>query len=937
MSVNGSGAKRPNPYLLESQPDAKIARDDDDDDDSGSQETSETEGTRRQKEILSELTATLRRKDLDLNAPENRDLMHLLTCVAKGSVTDVEPDDAEDVFIDLLAAHEYKLFAATFNRYHRLLEEAVHRQPDAPPHRRSLTLCFATDWNPELVELTQVLNEIDVDCVRVRPPSPWEPVGMATCLCVATLLNAGASELHLQGDLSTFDLIVSAISVSALRDISLSRAPLLDASTEAEVTGYRRILKALAHCPTLEHLQLGYPELLEIHADVGDVATQGGPALKAITVGYLDGYSSLDIDNRPTFPAFLDMAVKIPTLTSFTTRRLSTENGETLKHNVLEPLGRNKSLTHLDLEVIIRTDTVQSKLQVAPRMLAFKRACPSLTHLRMDAGRLGIDLPGKGRAGQYVDRHLRQGGSLTEADPSVVVDKPMASESSELAFLALHGLPLAPDFSDTLFLNLQHDTSLQGVDLRDCFLAFRSKKRALEALELNQTLHAFLIPQTLENYFFLLDEDPPRAAGFPNIFDSSYSHLVSVSLVMPAGASPEQTARANAQQPELIELNQQLIDVVENKTVRNQQARLAPAAHQQLVPRVQGFLSEALKSAAGGRDVASGGFGIPAGYVLQHLWAEAPLRSAVHLAEVSRRSDGDGLHKKERFTPGEALKSLATGQMRKDAEEKHELAHDQSNFRQVEAPLYSLPHVPRRPAVPAQLAFQMGVQLNPRDADLFQTAVMATTMGESDRCKQMIEAGAPVNVVDRWGSNELLVMVKDPDLVHLLRLKGACDYQRHAEYLANGCLPSVRLNEQQSDLHRVALRAAQSGGHELLLRAFELGAPVNVVDEAGDNILLSAARAGEQHDTVDLLLRLGAPENALPSEPPSPLAQAFREPVGSTAAIATSTTTTTTSTTATTLTTTTTGTARAGTPNGAPINTLDPAFEHNANKDADDR
>ncbi|QHE84427.1 hypothetical protein [Hydrogenophaga sp. BPS33] len=282
MAVSGSGPKRPNPYALEAQPDSKIARNDD----SESEDVSESGETPMQKAIRQELTPFLRRKDLALNAPEYEDLMNLWTSMAEGSVTALEPDDAKDVFNDLLGAHEYPLLVATFNRYHHLLEAASLGNLDAPPHRRSLELCLPTDWKPDLPELTQALNQMNVDCVRVRPRYPQDPVGLATCLCVATLLNSGASELHLQGHLSAIQPIVSAIPVSALRTIALSQAPLIGPPTEAEITGHRRILKALAHCPTLEHLHLGYSELLDMHAIVGNYATQGGPQLKAITLGY---------------------------------------------------------------------------------------------------------------------------------------------------------------------------------------------------------------------------------------------------------------------------------------------------------------------------------------------------------------------------------------------------------------------------------------------------------------------------------------------------------------------------------------------------------------------------------------------------------------------------------------------------------------------------
>ncbi len=763
-----------------------------------SDETSEPTSVESADEAAEKTLAHLR--SLNRRCPP-ADLNTLLETLADGTVYSHYGGRNEvREFMQMLYHGDYELFIETFRLFSELHHEAAEMAGEAP-FESSLKLAMPPHWNPSLVELHAALSQVKVDRLTVFPShcAASSEVPVAVCLCVATLLNTGTTELSLSGDLAEPDVIAHAVSTSRLRWIEFADDAAQPSAHRVESS--RKILTALGRCATLKHLCIGPPELMALHLIVNSFQRNGGPQLHSVGVGLRTAHakrSTTDVDapeNSANFLAFMNMVGQIPTLSVCRLRDVQFQNTDSLQKHVLTPLAQNLSLTTLDIEGTIGEATTQARILAPAQLVALKNRCPSLSFLRCDFGYASLtgvqihDDP----SGWTIDHHLQQGGSLTHGDATLAMAQAVAHPGFNLASLSMHGMHITPEAGKILFGAIAHNKSLKHLDLTRCFIELASMEHLIAALEVNDSIEFLSLPLDLWEYYWLVH-------GLQGIVAMGFEHFLlpkaqtsNVPLYFHRDTPLGDMAIANAAVPRLTRLAGTLFEVTQKRPFENWRNALIRKNHGSLTEPMQTFMSAAFKAAPkyralGKRSDEPEAFSIPAQLVVEQLSRDESLKWAVKVAEINHAMDTMGLRDEEPAPPPtKELRSLVMGVESHPAWAIESGAHKpdwrDARYRSDIGDDIAGPERPLNTSSSGPRHVLVFTQLGKAQWELQSAASTAIAMGDALALVRALEAGAPVNVVDARACNGLLEMAAkfgNATIVSVLLEGGAKDFGGHA-------------------------------------------------------------------------------------------------------------------------------------------------------------
>ncbi|MDO9435031.1 hypothetical protein [Hydrogenophaga sp.] len=720
------------------------------------------------------------------------DVTEFVKHLADGTVARFFPPGIPvDFFSLMIEAGDHELFVATFDLYHQLLNNAT-APGDAPP-KRTLVLSLPLEWNPPYGELDAALREARIERLQVRPYDEFslehggvsDRVPEAACHCIATVLSAGATDLIIGGSLEDPEAIATAVANSRLRWLAITKLPLGPFGAD-DVEDYRKIVRALGRCPTLKHLSIAQSELIALHPVIGTLHERNGPKLVSIGLGVNPSEGSdpeIDITplNAGDIRAFMDSVSKIPTLRVCRMRSVRIENPDSLANNILIPLGKSPSLTVLDFKGQFTNPTFADRVVASQKVAAFIVACPSLKDLKVDLESPSVvqGRVSRAGAGPAFHNYLQTHGNLPFSVECLSLAAMIASKHCKLQNVSLRGLYIPPTLSTAAFGALEHNTSVLHVDVQGCFLSLPSLAVVPEALKHNRTVEAFWVPQTIDNYFVVM-EGGEKAIGF----HLSEFRQLGVLLVLPDNASLAEQDYAHALLPEWRAQADTLFKVTVDKPRANRRAPFADRAQPELIDRAQTFLSAALKSAPGeGREADRAAFFIPATTLVKHFSDMHDLPSAIHLSEVTAsRTKGALPTQAAPYVPSEDLHKVIGyfDNVRAEQEAIAQRIEFSKPRRDIEDFRDDVPEE----AVPAVQPPQ-DIPLGAREAQLYQQAWTQIALGDVEALVAVLAQGAPVNVMDASQRKNALLMLAvatgDERLVQALLDYRAIDFGGHAE------------------------------------------------------------------------------------------------------------------------------------------------------------
>ncbi|MDO9435032.1 hypothetical protein [Hydrogenophaga sp.] len=722
---------------------------------------------------------------------------NFLTTLACFDISRLHFDQPAREFSRMIFNGEYALFVATFKLFNQLKENAAEAD-GCLPYKSVLTLRAPSHWTPDPDKLCAALRQVKVDRLAVSPELPSygapRPIPAAVGLCVSTLLNAGTTELHIEGCLDEPDVIASAVSTSSLRWMAFTSTSLYALSAK-DIEGYRKIMAALASCSTLKHLSVGPHQLLALHSTVGGLQKDGGPQLVSVGLGMgnaLVDDIEINVDAPHTsdnFLAFMNAVGKIPTLAVCRMRKIQFQDIASLEKYILAPLAQSRSLIKLDLQCNLREVSTETRLLAAPTLIAFKARCPSLIHLRCDAGP-SCDLIPAGWAGRVFDQYLQAGESRKLGDATKAMAAVVAQPDFNLQSLDLNGLHISLEVGHILSGALARNTSLLRLDLRRCSNNLRLASRLIADLKSNDTIESVILSTDLKYWYVLVEgEQGPMAVGFSS-FRYGLSARDQLDFLSHRNLPPAYADSIRAALPDLHQLGQKLFEVVEEKPVANQRRALMKVTYPTLTGPVQALMSAALVTApgyapVGQRSDAPEAFSIPAQLVVEYLSEQKVLNTAVHVARINTATDVDGRREKGTTHAPEVVlqqlvrlqnkdmaravkNNLLNERARRDRSWQTDFSHD-----------VTLPEEPLNLQPPGPLHVLLRNQLSDLQLDLFIAATNAIATGDARSLVLAIAVGAPVNVVDASTRNVLMVMAATsgiPELVRVLLESGAKDF-----------------------------------------------------------------------------------------------------------------------------------------------------------------
>lgn len=478
------GPKRSNPYL--DQNPAQRPRQD-------------------QVEMLKEWLVAVRDRPLrDHAAVED-----FLGFVATGKQFPHDLATATFVFNELIRCEAYAAFVDVFAAYNQIQKSTA--EADGTPFKSLLVLELPADWKPTApIAMSRAFEQVRAQRVVVNPPPETEDdyfmVPEAVHDCLIALLEAGTTELVINGTIFEPDGLAEAFEESRLRSVEFGWVS-SETPDEQDVASYAMLADGLAACKTLTHIGVNHAALLELHTSMGKFPFNG-PPLETVGIA-LDSehpIASAQHDDSIEIRAFMQAVGQVPSVTTVTANAM-VSGGDNLKAAFIEPLIGHKALTRLEITGGLSLPVSQDTLETLPMVASMSVSCDSLTHFKWAEGTLTKT------AGEAMSDFVRlAGGDLDMVMPSSALATALASPNFRLQSLTLNGLPFAPGILNALFAALKDNKTLKVLDLSSCYIDLASTAILMDALKTNTTLETILLPDQFDDYYLRTSDG--RVHGF---------------------------------------------------------------------------------------------------------------------------------------------------------------------------------------------------------------------------------------------------------------------------------------------------------------------------------------------------------------------------------------------------------------------------------------
>lgn len=426
-----------------------------------------------------DLTLRLERFDLSDRAA----VLTLLNQVARGVGSDAIV--AKAVFNDLIAHEAFEVFVEVFTANNAILQ--AQASAAGRPFKSTLILQLPQDWAPTArAAMVEAFGHIALHRLEALSPADcFAPISNVACEGIASFLSrAGVTEFALCGELACPSVVQQALNMSRtpLDTLELGWTDRQQTSNgQASYEALINVGKVRAH---LKHLTIHNGNVTLYFADALHVWLDM-PALKSLSLQQCAPRSV------PQVLALLNDVVKYQKLAvekgtaqsrpftqlslSFTDARVEDSLGDLFA-------GLKKvSLTHFDLQT---HDFGYSPLCLTfvPLGAEFAFTSPGLTHFKWDSG-IVIE-----NAAEMMNTLLRMAPTEDFRQRPASMVAALKNSNGTLQLFSMTGFPVTQGAQCVLFEGVEHNTSLQVVNLSGNCLDIEATQILPRALAANWTI-----------------------------------------------------------------------------------------------------------------------------------------------------------------------------------------------------------------------------------------------------------------------------------------------------------------------------------------------------------------------------------------------------------------------------------------------------------------
>ncbi len=446
----------------------------------------------------------------------------------------------------LIACGAFKVFAEVFVADVEIQRTDWQRDWPSEPFTSKYVLFVPLENQPDYAALALALEGIQVDAVQVVQQRTnddnlsFEMLAMpgAVSKCIASLLKAGAKELHLYGTLSAPEVVAEAMVGSQLEVVVFERSENNARNLcPQDFVGYRVLAEGLSQCPKLKHLKVQNGRLLDPRVQLvkalENLAQQAAHPLESIR---FDGRAQTNVCDEVGDSTLIDahlrrswwedeseqcaliagLAPRFPKLSVFDAH-VCIASAHTLYEKILLPLSGHPALTALNIRSVGHFAVSGDNMKMIPKLFTFACSCPNLTHLACVGDDDDDDHDGDSRL-RELQVYLDEGGDIDQTDEIDTLVRQVKSRNLALQYFCLGGTTQPARLVAALFGALSENTSLRYVDLTENLLAlmstpdlFEEWRRELMGVPssgeptagTSLAMDVFLLPYVFEAYYLV--------------------------------------------------------------------------------------------------------------------------------------------------------------------------------------------------------------------------------------------------------------------------------------------------------------------------------------------------------------------------------------------------------------------------------------------------
>ncbi|MDO9436984.1 hypothetical protein [Hydrogenophaga sp.] len=407
-----------------------------------------------------------------------------------------------DLLDSLIACGAFKVFAEVFVADTEIQRTEWQRDWPSAPFKSGAHLRVPVENQPDYAALALAFDGIQVDAVRVTQQRnsshnlSLEALAMPTSVshCIASLLKAGANELHLYGTLSAPEVVAEAMVASLLEVVVFEPIENNERNLcEQDFVSYRALAGGLSQCKKLRHLKVQNGRLLDprvqLYKALETLAQHADHPLESIRFnGRVQTEVFDEEENRTSIDPVLSrswredeseqcaliagLVPRFPNLSVFDAH-VCIASAHSLYEKILLPMTGHPALRALKILSVDHFAVSGDNMKMIPKLFTFALSCPNLTDLDCEGA---ID-----RDDDNVDLRLRnlqayvdKGGDIDQTDEIETLVRQVKSRNLALRHFRLYGTTVPARLLEALFGAMADNTSLEDVDLRGNLLALLS-------------------------------------------------------------------------------------------------------------------------------------------------------------------------------------------------------------------------------------------------------------------------------------------------------------------------------------------------------------------------------------------------------------------------------------------------------------------------------
>lgn len=773
---------------------------------------------------------------------------------------------AHCAFNELIRLEEYAAFVEAFALYNDI--QRRHAEANGEPYQTQLVLEMRADWEAYDKEaMIAAFSAVEAQMVVVLcPPSSGElPIPADISDCIVALLQAGTQELYVEGPLEAAEPVAQAFANSQLTAIALSQKSVdynePEDVAETRFQSHSLLMAGLVDCRTLRHLTIGDEGLLTLNATLSRFLHGGGPALTTVELSHVMMLHS----NHGALVDFMETLAQIPTLSALNAF-VFVRDGQHLTDVFLDPFRHHPSLTKLEIDGNYRQDAEQRNTTVLPDVITFAHTCPQLTTFAWRCGDFSDE------AGDFMTALIEEGGDLFSQAGLRAMQRAMVDPGFKLENLTLERNFFTPLVARTFCRALARNFSLRDLNFKRCFFDVEAVLIDLmAALQTNSTLANIHLNGEHKYFYFTLSNG--RVIGFVRNPPGGAQKADGFTLKIDEEVDPELYAQAMAEFANLKPLSKTVFHDLSAKLAQSRRHASSNIANLELHENIKGLMNAMLMSseAAERNKDDPEQYRLPAQIVMEHLSDSLSLPIAVHASRVSKGTDPYEQHvlTNPPLQAGIEVRKL-TNVNRRTKERALELAALEKRAKQLGVSVATL----RQTQANNSAKTWLPLEDHPMRAHRLSAAALAVhsddeSDGESGSGSDSdsgsgnehdSEHGMDMGGVDgRHADREDMALAET-----MADADAAAMRTQQAWASLHPILMETMLGEETRRLHNLAMAAiAAIANHEEpdptdLINAMFLGAPLNVVNDDGANMLLLAAAAARSPAIAHLLVLNGA-------------------------------------------------------------------------------